>query len=105
MQNCPAPVVSVSPGRTPLDQQVHDLGVGAGGGQVKRGLVWGAGSGVRVSILLKLLFLMLENLEPGLAPPPSRARARSVRPRDTARWSGVRECTSRSSRGKSSWRT
>ena len=60
MENCPAPVVSVSPGRAPLDQQLHDLSVGAGGRQVKRGLVWGASSGVRVSTLLKLLFKVRE---------------------------------------------
>ena len=69
MENCPAPVVFVSPGRAPLDQQLHDLGVGAGGRQVKRGLVWGASSGPRVSNLLKLF--SLETWSLGWPRPPA----------------------------------
>ena len=50
MQNCPAPVVSVPPGRAPLDQQLHDLNVGAGGRQVQRGLVRRSGPEVIIRV-------------------------------------------------------
>ena len=99
VQHSPAPVILVPPGGASLDQLLHDLSVGASGCQVKWWLVWGPSSGAHHENFAKVWW---DYLEQGLAPPPSRARARSGRPRDTARWSGVREWTSRSSRGKSS---
>ena len=50
VQNCPAPVVSVPPGRAPLDQQLHDLNVGARSRQVQRGLVWRSGPGAIIRV-------------------------------------------------------
>lgn len=50
VQNCPAPVVSVPPGGAPLDQQLHDLKVGAGGRQVQRGLVRRSGPGAIIRV-------------------------------------------------------
>ena len=60
MQYSPAPVVPVPPGGAPLDQLLHDLSVGAGGRQVKRGLVWGPCSGDIVSIFPKLELTLIE---------------------------------------------